>query len=73
MKDCKGKDLMIGDSVVYVHGKNSDAHLETGTVTKFYKGHFSDDECSVDGTAHIKSSRIMKLSDIAEPKKGANT
>lgn len=25
MKDCKGNELKIGDSVVYVHGKNSNA------------------------------------------------
>lgn len=72
MKDCKGIDLKIGDNVVYVHGKNSDAHLETGVVTKFYKGAYHDDECSVDGATHIKSSRIMKLSDVAAPKRGVS-
>jgi len=53
MKDCKGKELQIGDEVVYVHGKNSDARLRTGKVTKFYKGRFDREECSVDGNSHI--------------------
>lgn len=35
MKDCKGNELKVGDSVVYVHGKNSSACLATGNVTKF--------------------------------------
>ncbi|MBQ8218538.1 MAG: hypothetical protein IJZ79_02200 [Bacilli bacterium] len=61
MKDCKGNELQIGDNVVYVHGKNSDARLETGKVTKFYKGQFNRDECSVGSAAHIASFRIMKL------------
>lgn len=59
--DYEGNELKIGDKVVYVHGKNSDACLETGYVTKFYKNHFGKDECSVGSSAHILSHRIMKL------------
>ncbi len=61
MRDCKGNELSIGDEVVYVHGKNTDAHLETGKVTKFYSGQFGRDECSVNSAAHIQTPRIMKL------------
>lgn len=61
MVDCKGNELNIGDEVVYVHGKNTNASLQTGTVSKFYKGCFGRDECSVDGATHILSHRIMKL------------
>lgn len=63
MKDCKGVELMLGDRVVYVHGKNTDAYLETGIVTKFY-----GNECSVGSATHVKTRRIMKLDDIARPK-----
>ena len=59
--DYEGNELKIGDKVVYVHGKNSDACLETGYVTKFYKNYFGKDECSVGSAAHILSHRIMKL------------
>jgi len=58
MKDCKGNELKVGDSVVYVHGKNSNACLATGNVTKIYS---NDKECSVDGNAHIYYFRVMKL------------
>lgn len=61
MKDCKGVELNVGDNVVYVHGKNADAHLETGKVTKFYTDTYGEEECSVGSAAHIKSYRIMKL------------
>ena len=61
MVDCKGNELNIGDKVVYVHGKNTNASLQTGTVSKFYKGCLGRDECSVDGATHILSHRIMKL------------
>lgn len=59
--DYEGNELKIGDKVVYVHGKNSDACLETGYVTKFYKNYFGKDECSVGSAAHILSHRIMKI------------
>lgn len=61
MKDCKGVELNIGDTVVYIHGKNTDAHLETGEITKFYTGQYGSQECSVGSATHIKSRRIMKL------------
>ena len=61
MVDCKGNELNIGDEVVYIHGKNSDASLQTGRVSNFYKGHFGKDECSVGRATHILSFRIMKL------------
>lgn len=61
MNDCKGIELNIGDKVVYIHGKNSGARLETGTITKFYIGQFNKPECSVGSATHICSSRIMKL------------
>ena len=61
MLDCKGKELNIGDEVAYIHGKNSDASLKTGTVSKFYKGCFGRDECSVGRATYILSHRVMKL------------
>ena len=61
MKDCKGKELNIGDEVVFIRGKNSGASLDTGVITKFYKNRFDSDECSVGSQAHILSWRIMKL------------
>ena len=60
MKDCNGIVLQIGDTVVYVKGKNKDASLATGKVTKFYKGYYTE-ECSVDNHSHITSARVMKL------------
>ena len=33
MKDINGVTLQIDDKVAYVHGKNSDASLKTGTKT----------------------------------------
>ena len=60
MVDVKGNELHIGDEVVFVLGKNKSASLATGKVTKIYQGH-SEEECSVDGNAHILSNRVMKL------------
>lgn len=60
MKDCKGNELKIGDEVVFVRGKNSSASLDTGKITKIYKGRY-EDECSVGSQSHILSHRIMKL------------
>lgn len=62
MVDCKGNELKVGDTVVYIAGKNSGASLETGNVTKIYKGRYSE-ECSVGSHAHILSFRVMKLED----------
>lgn len=61
MVDCKGRELQIGDEVVFVRGKNSFASLDTGKITKFYKNHHNEDECSVGSQSHILESRIMKL------------
>lgn len=61
MLDCNGKELNIGDKVVYVHSKNSDACLVIGYITKFYKNYSGKDECTVGSTTHILSKRIMKL------------
>lgn len=61
MKDCKGNELNVGDNVIYVHGKNADAYLETGAVTKIYTDKYGKEECSVDGVTHIKRRRVMKL------------
>ena len=47
MTDCKGKELNIGDEVVFIRGKNSFASLDTGNITKFYKNRYGEDECSV--------------------------
>lgn len=63
MKDIMNNELSVGDRVVFVHGKNSDAELKVGNVTKFYKGYWKDEECSVDNYTHVKSFRIMKLND----------
>lgn len=62
MVDYEGNKLEIGDKVVYIHGKNSVAYLETGYITNFYKGYFGKEECSVGKATHILSHRIMKLS-----------
>ena len=62
MKDCKGRELQVGDTVVYVKGKNTTASLATGKVTKFYKGYYAE-ECSVDSQSHITSERVMKLNE----------
>ena len=61
MRDCKGKELSVGDRVVFIRGKNSSASLDTGNITKFYKNCYGEDECSVGSQSHILSFRIMKL------------
>lgn len=61
MKDCKGTELSIGDEVVFIKGKNSMASLDTGKITKFYKNHYNEDECSVGSQSHILGFRVMKL------------
>ena len=63
MLDINGIELAIGDKVCYVQGKNSDARLAIGNITKIYpsKHYGIDEECSVDGNAHILPFRIMKL------------
>lgn len=61
MIDCKGKELHIGDEVVYIKGKNSLSELETGKITKFYKNRHGEDECSVGSQSHLLSFRVMRL------------
>lgn len=61
MKDCKGNELNIGDYVVYIRNKNSNASIETGYITKFYKNRCNKDVCSVGSQPFITSNRVMKL------------
>lgn len=61
MTDCKGRELKIGDEVVFIRGKNSFASLDTGKITKFYKNRYNEDECSVGNQSHILGFRVMKL------------
>lgn len=61
MTDCKGKELSIGDEVVFICGKNSFASLDIGNITKFYKNRYGEDECSVGSQSHILSRMIMRL------------
>lgn len=60
MKDSRRRELQVGDFVAYVKGKNMDAAIATGHVTKIYKGYYGD-ECSVGKQTHIRTSRVMKL------------
>lgn len=64
MIDVFGNKLNIGDEVAFVSGKNKDAKLDKGKITKFYKGYFNRDECSVDNNPHILSWRIAKISKL---------
>ena len=61
MVDCKGKELHIGDEVVYIKGKNSLSELEIGRITKFYKNNRNEDECSVGSQSHLLSFRVFKI------------
>lgn len=61
MVDCKGKELQVGDEVVYIKGKNVLSKLETGRITKFYKNRYGEDECSVGSQSHLLSFRVMRL------------
>lgn len=61
MKDCKGNELNIGDYVAYIRNKNSNASIETGHITKFYKNQRNEDVCSVGSQPFITSNRVMKL------------
>lgn len=60
MKDIWGKELSIGDIVVFA--KNN--YLFTGEITKFYKNTEGKDECSIQGYtqiySHIQEGRILK-------------
>lgn len=66
MKDCKGKELALGDYVAFVHGASSSPSLETGHVTNISA---SGRECSVDGKSHIYRNRVMKLPKEMEDKR----
>ena len=61
MKDVKGNELKIGDKVAYIKCKNSDVSIEVGIVKKFYKGVLNYDECTVDSQIHVRSNRVLKL------------
>lgn len=58
MVDVKGKELAIGDHVVFIYGANSRPVLRTGRVTNIAS---SNMECSVDGKPHIYTRRVMKI------------
>ncbi len=60
MTDVKGNELNVGDKVAFVKGKNTNASIATGEVTKIYQGRY-EEECSVNGNAHILSFRVLKL------------
>lgn len=61
MKDVFGNELNIGDDVIFVYGKNRDASIARGKVSKIYKGSYGD-ECSVGSATHIRRFRIAKIS-----------
>lgn len=63
MFDINGNKINIGDKVCYIYGKNSDSKLKVGYVTKIYpsKKFGIEEECSVDGNAHIFPYRLMKI------------
>lgn len=61
MKDAFGNELNIGDSVVFVHGKNKSSNLEVGIVTKIYNSKYDTYECSVGNHAHILPFRVAKI------------
>ncbi len=54
MVDAYGRDVHIGDKVVYVYKTN----IKVGTISRIYD---NDKECSVDGHAHIYTDRIYLL------------
>lgn len=68
MVDINGTELKVGDEVCYVYGKNASAKLKIGNITKIYpsRQHGIDEECSVDGNAHIYPSRIMRIKNEVE-------
>lgn len=67
MKDAFGNELKVGDSVVYVHGRNHASKLRTGKITKIYTCGYrccDTEECSVNKVPHILSSRVAKISQL---------
>lgn len=63
MKDALGKELQVGDKVVFVYGANANSRLMIGTVNKIYvtKSYNHEEECTVNASAHVRSFRVMKL------------
>ena len=53
MKDVLGKELHVGDNVVYVVGSK----LHPGVIKKI----FGEKECTVNSTPHVYPSRIAKI------------
>lgn len=70
MKDAFGNELNIGDDVVFICGKNGLAEISRGKVTKFYKGHFGVDECSIGSHAHILKFRVAKIETLMRKEDG---
>lgn len=64
MKDVFGNELEIGDDVIFVDGANCDSELGRGKISKFYKGRYGDDECSVGRKTHIKEFRVAKIESL---------
>lgn len=62
MKDFEGKDLKVGDEVIFIYGANGTKSLRRGKISKIYA---NDEECSVDGCAHIAYFRISKIENSA--------
>lgn len=65
MKDFKGKELNIGDRVIFCIGDNK---LDEGTIiNNFYKGYWGEDACTIKTKTktfrNIYSARIYKLED----------
>lgn len=61
MKDCKGKELNIGDYVVFIRSKNNTCSLDTGYITNIYKNRYGKYECSVESQSHIYEYRVLKI------------
>lgn len=62
MKDIKGNEIQVGDTVVFAASVKSSCRLRTGKVTKIYKGtRGNTEECSVEGCSHVLGNRILKL------------
>ena len=68
MKDAFNNELHIGDKIIFIYDKNKDASLKFGIVTKFYKGYFNKEECSVDNHTHIQSNRVARIDKLKEIK-----
>ena len=58
MNDFLGKEISVGDEVVFVNDANRNPGLRKGFVRKIYT---NDKECTVDNKSHVFSRRIMKI------------